>query len=349
MGSITSVLSINDYIVTGTRKAGGCIVVAVRLRRPRHPNCPHCGSPRPWKHDCRTRRVAHVPIGLHRCDLELTVQRYRCPQCARTFTPALPGVRRRARLSEALRDFAQFLIVQLGVALRRAQDWLQLGWNTLWRCLAVPEPPELANLRHLCLDEVFFREPRRFLTILSNADNGQVLGEAEGRGEQPSRQLLAALPADVRANVDTLATDLQAGQRKAAYACLPAAEVCADCFHVMRLARRAVREAQPAQKETTRLAVRQLHRVLRDKDQPGFLQWLRDWASASGSLKRLHRTLEQWQLEIESYLTTGRTTGPAEALNRKIALLRRTACGYTNLDNFSKRIQMLNYSPHPER
>jgi len=322
MGSITTVLSISDYVITGTRDEGSGIVIAARPRRPRRPRCPHCGRRRVWRHGSRTRRVAHLPVGPRHCDLELTVQRYRCPRCGHTFTPDLPGIRRRARLSEELRSFVNFVIVTMGVALRRVQDWLKLGWNTLWRCLADPPPPSLAELRHLCLDEVFYREPRRFLT---------------------------ALPADVRANVETLATDLQSGQRKAAYACLPVAEVCADCFHVMRLARRAVREALPAQKEATRLAVRQLRRIMQTKDQPGFLDWLRDWQSATGSLQRLHRTLEQWQLEIESYLTTGRTTGPAEALNRKIALLRRIACGYTNLDNFSKRISLLNYSPHPER
>jgi transposase len=349
MSSIAAVFSISDYVITGNRREGSGILIAVRQRRPRRPQCPHCGQRRPWKHDSRTRRVAHLPVGRQHCDLELTVQRYRCPRCARTFTPQQPGIKRRARLSEVLRGFVRFLIVELGVALRRAQQWLELGWNTLWRCLADPPPPPLAGLHHLCLDEVFFREPRRFLTILSDAEHGQVLGQAQGRGERPSRQLLTALPADVRANIDTLATDLQAGQRKAAYDCLPTAEVCADCFHVLRLARRAVREALPAQKEATRRAARQLRRIMQDKDQPGFLKWLRNWASASGSLKRLHQTVEQWQLEIESYLATGRTTGPAEALNRKIALLRRIACGYTNLSNFSKRISLLNYSTHPER
>ena len=349
MGSITSVFSISEYSVTRTRSEGSGVVITVRPKRPRRPRCPHCGAPRPWKHDRRQRRVAHVPVGQQCCDLELTVQRYRCPHCRHTFTPDLPGIRRRARLSEALRNFVNFVVVKLGVALRLVEDWLRLGWNTLWRCLADPQPPSLDKLHHLCLDEVFYREPRRYLTILSNADHGHVLGQAQGRGERPSRQLLTALPADVRANIDTLATDLQAGQRKAAYSCLPTAEVCADCFHVMRLARRAVREALPAQKETTRLAVRQLRSIMRTKDQPAFLKWLRDWDSASGSLKGLHKTMQQWQLEIESYLTTGRTTGPAEALNRKIALLRRIACGYTNLDNFSKRISLLNYLPHPER
>jgi hypothetical protein len=41
--------------------------------------------------------------------------------------------------------------------------------------------------------------------------------------------------------VQTLATDFSLGQRKAALACLPQAEVVADCFHLVRLARRAVR------------------------------------------------------------------------------------------------------------
>ena len=56
--------------------------------------------------------------------------------------------------------------------------------------------------------------------------------------------------------------------------------------------------------------------------------------------------MEGWQLEIEGYLLTRRTTGPAEALNRKIAALRRRACCAASLGNFTQRILLLNFSSH---
>ena len=72
-----------------------------------------------------------------------------------------------------------------------------------------------------------------------------MLGLAEGRGNQPSRRLLAALPELVLERVETLATDLSLGQRRAALDCLSNALVCADHLRVVRLIRKSLREAPP--------------------------------------------------------------------------------------------------------
>jgi transposase len=280
------------------------------------------------------------------CDLVVRFARYRCQACRRTHTPELLGIARRARLSDGLRRFVHELVARFQLGVQQLARWLRLGWNTLWRCVQAEAPPGLEDVRHLCLDEVFYREPRQYLTVLSGAD-GRVLDLEPGRGERPCRQLLQRLPETVRAQVETLATDLNLGQRRAAAACLPHAEVAADCFHVVRLARRAVRDAQAGQRETVRTAVRQLRQVLRQRDEAGLPAWLKRWEETPGILHSLWKTIQQWELEIESYLHTGRSTGPAEALNRRIALLRRRACGYTNLKNFSRRIMLLNSALHP--
>jgi transposase len=201
-------------------------------------------------------------------------------------------------------------------------------------------------VRHLCLDEVYFREPRRYLTVLSDAGRGTALGVEEGRGYAPSSHLLRRLPAEVRAQVETLATDLNWGQRKAALELLPHAEVAADCFHLVRLARNTLRHSQASQRPAARLAVRELLAILRGRNHPALHPWVVRWKHAAGPLLTLVTTVSRWELEIETYLLTGRSTGPAEALNRKIALLRRRACGYTNRDNFIGMILSLQPSSH---
>lgn len=349
MGSIAAALQLPGYIIDNTERQGHQLLLHVHQQRRPRPKCPHCGHRKPWRHGGRTRRVSHLPWGQSPCDLVITVERFRCPACHKTFTPRLPGIARRARLSTALRDFVHFLVVKQGNVLKRLQSWLKLGWNTLAGCLRESGPPDLCQLRHLCLDEVAYRRPRTYLTILSDGATGRVLGTSLGRGNTPSRTLLNGLPAITREGIETLATDLNTGQRKAAYACLPDALVCADLFHVVRLAKRAIRNADREQQRVVRQAVRQLLKVLRGRDGDGFQRWLKGWQGSAGTLQTLHNTLTKWEVEVENYLTTGRTTGPAEALNRKIALLRRQACGYTNLDNFNRRIMLLNDSLHPER
>jgi transposase len=296
--------------------------------------------------------LSHAPVGLKPCDLLISFRRYRCLACGKVHSPQLPLVAPRARISEALRGFVHFAASGLGLAFRRLAQWLKLSWATLRRCLA-PAPDPLVGaaaqeLRQLCLDEVFFCEPRRHLTVLSCA-SGRVLGLAEGRGAQPSRNLLSALPEPVLERVETLATDLSLGQRRAALDCLPNALVCADHFHVVRLIRKRLREAPAAQRPLLGPAARQLRETLRGDDSAGIDTWLKRWLrQGPPALAKLYGTVDRWQLELEAAIETKCSTGPAGALNRKIALLRRLACGYTNIDSFIQRILWLNHPPHHE-
>lgn len=349
MDSVTEMLEITGLQLLRVQAEGDSWQLEAKpvLERPA---CPYCAAAaaRQHRHGWRSRNIAHLPVGLKPCNLVVRFARLRCQACGRTHTPELPGIRRRARLSDSLRRFVSDLVARFQLGIQQLSRWLRLGWHTLWRCVRPAAVPGLADVEHLCVDEVFFREPRRYLTVLSAA-GGWVLGLEPGRGAEPVRRLLSNLPEETRAGVRTLATDFSLGQRRAALECLPTAEIVADCFHLVRLARRCVRESQPGQQTAARQAVRELRCSLRRRDQAALSAWLNTWRGTGGPLGRLWKTVDQWELEIEGYLSTGRSTGPAEALNRKIALLRRQACGYTNLDNFSRRIFLLNCSLHPNR
>lgn len=337
------------YVCLGVRPLAGRL--EIRLNWPgRVEQCSRCQSSLLHSHGSRERRVSHAPLGRQPCDLLVRFRRFRCQQCLAVHSPRLPLLAPRERLSPQLRDFIAFACLRLRLAFQPLRRWLGLGWSTLRRCLPrAPEPLDGARtqeLQHLCLDEVFFREPRRYLTVLS-CSSGRVLGLAEGRGAGPSELLLRQLPGSVLDKVETLATDLSLGQRQAACNCLPNALVCADHFHVARLLRRTYHAAPPAEKLRLRPLLRKLKAILRSRQAEDLQEWLDEHCSGYGAaFQSLHRTLSRWQLEIESAMETGRSTGPAEALNRKIALLRRLGCGYTNLDNFIQRILWLNHSPH---
>jgi transposase len=344
MESLTEVLGLGGLELTAVRREGVFSILEARSAA-RVERCPRCGSGHLHSHGWRLRRLSHVPLAQSPCILELRFRRFRCQDCRAVSSPDLEAAAPRRRLSAALRRWVAFAALELRVALAALGRWLKLGWGALRACIDVPPPPNLEDLRHLCLDEVFFREPRRYLTVLSCAD-GRVLGLAEGRGATPSMQLLQRLPPAVLEQVQTLATDFNWGQRRAALEQLPNALVCADHFHLARLIRRMVRETPAAQRLQSRRAARELRAVLRGGDSSRLEDWIADHAAATGALGALQRHVQRWQLEIESAIETGRSTGPAEALNRKIALLRRQACGYTNRDSFIQRILWLNLSPH---
>jgi transposase len=299
-------------------------------------------------HGWRDRRASHVGIGQLRCDVQLHYQRWRCLACSRVFAPELPGIAPRARLTGELCAHIRTQVVQLGSTVLKVAQWLQAGWHTVWRCLLRPVkineiPAE--ELAHLCLDEVRYRSPQHFVTVLSCAA-GHVLGVADGRGLRPSAALLATLPEQVRADVATLATDFNLGQRRAAREALPNADICADHFHLVQLIREMQRHCTEQQRSAGRASAWELRGILQEHDPWQLQRWLDRWQAASGALHTLWKTVNEWQLEIENFIQYRRTTGPAEALNRMIGLLRRAAGGYTNFNNFILRIFLLNEVSH---
>jgi transposase len=347
MESLAELLQLPGWHVENWRREGELAVLQARFTK-RPECCPHCQGRAVHSHGWRDRRASHVGIGHMRCDVELHYQRWRCLACAKVFAPAMPGIAPRARLTGKLCDQIRDQIVRMGSTVRKVAQWLQAGWRTVWRCLLHPvRIDEIAKeeLAHLCLDEVRYRSPQQFVTVLSCA-SGRVLGVAKGRGLRPSAALLAALPQQVRADVATLATDFNLGQRRAALEMLPVADICADHFHLVRLISDMQRHCTQQQRLPGRAAARELRGSLHAHDPWQVQRWLDRWQLTTGPLYTLWKTVNAWQFEIENFIQTRRTTGPAEALNRRIGLVRRTAGGYTNLNNFILRIFLLNEASH---
>ena len=346
MESVTEYLE-SGYVHCGVTNRFGRLETLLEYRG-RPERCCGCASTRLHSHGWRERRLSHVPLGWQGIELRIRYLRFRCSACRRVQPVKLPLLEPRARITAQLCQYIHTTIVRLQCAVESLRSQLGLGWHTVMRCLrTAPRGLDIAtaeDLRHLCVDEVFFRAEHRFLTALSTS-SGLVLDMCEGRGHAPTKALLEQLSEAQRDAVETLATDLNSGQRKAAYEMLDNALVCADHFHVARLIRRWLRKVDIRELPRCRRAARELRAILKYGTVDGLQDWLERW----GQLRlpgSLYDTIVRWQIEIESFIETERTTGPAEALNRRIAYLRRTACGYTKLENFIKRIFWLNHPAH---
>ena len=362
MESLAELLALTEYEVGDLGRAGGRHVVGVRPKGKVAPPCPYCGHAKTWRHGKRSRYVSHASLGRESIDLDVTFERFRCPSCGKTHTPKLPEIGRRARISDRLKSEILDMVHYFKCAIQEAAKWIKVSWGTVWRALSWERPPiprpcgSLDKLKNLCIDEVFFRSLMRFLTVLSDADRSTVLGVVPGKGYKPARKLLLSLPLHVRERIDTLSTDFASGHKKAGYKFLPNVLVVADRFHLARIARRAIIHSSKEERELAIPAVRELRRLLDAGGRRGLAMladWLSYWRKAPGipansPLASLVSLVDEWQMEIEGYLETGCSNGVAEAINRKIALLRRKACGYTNPANFIRRIFCLNPSLHPE-
>ena len=50
--------------------------------------CPHCSSKNIVKNGSRHRKIKYIPIQNYNIELELTIQRYICKDCKKTFSPS---------------------------------------------------------------------------------------------------------------------------------------------------------------------------------------------------------------------------------------------------------------------
>ena len=349
--SVSEFLKLGGCEVLEVRREGRVEVIEGRVVKAEAPSCPHCGRERMWRHGKRKRRISHAPYDDTRVDLLVTFDRWRCPDCGRTYTPELAVAARRARLSNALKDFIAGIIRAMRGCVASVAKWVHVSWGAVWRVLERARPWIPANVKDLCIDEVFFRQPHKFFTILSDADGARVVAVASGRGYKAAKDALSQLPADVRRLVDTLATDFCKGHKTAAYEMLQGVTVVADRFHLQRLAREAVRAASKEDRERALVCVRELKAILRQggpEAVKALSEWVRAFSREKGELASLVALVDDWQPEIWAYLLTRCSNGVAEAINRKISLLRRNACGYTNPANFIRRILLLNPPLHPE-
>jgi transposase len=66
-----------------------------------------------------------------------------------------------------------------------------------------------------------------------------------------------------------------------------------------------------------------------------------DWC-ASTTIEELHTlatTVETWWPEIEAFIDTGITNAKTEGLNRLVKQVKRSGCGFRNVDNQHRRVR----------
>ncbi len=165
------------YVVVGRRKEGCIEVIVARYEPNKPPKCTQCGCERMWKHGKRRRRVSYGEFNGEPIDLDVGVERYRCPECKRTQTPELPDVKRRARLSDGLKKYIIKMLTELKCTAYGIAKMFRLGWTTVWRTVKnafTDKAIETTGVRNLCIDEVYYKWPHRYLTVLTDADRGRI-------------------------------------------------------------------------------------------------------------------------------------------------------------------------------
>jgi transposase len=219
------------------------VIVTVRLRRRRRV-CSVCGQTgrRLEIHDRRIKRWRHLDLGSSRCVIESELRLLRCPDCA-VHLEAVPWARAGAHHTRDFEDTVAWLAQQM--AKTPIAGLLRIGWDTVGRIVerVVSEHIDQRRLDELVAigcDEISYRRGQRYLTSIVDHRSGAIVWCAPGRNAQTLQRFFDELGPERVKSIRAVSIDMSGGYEKAIRESAPAAEVCFDPFHVVRLAQRAV-------------------------------------------------------------------------------------------------------------
>lgn len=216
--------------------------VEVTLRpRARLLRCP-CGMLSHAAYDRRRRRWRHLDLGIHRLWLVYEIRRIECPDCG-VRTEELPWARPGARHT---RDFED-MVVWLAQRTDRTSvaSLMRCSWETVTaiinRCVAeLLDNRRLENLYRIGVDEVCYRHPHKYLTVIGDHDTGTVVDIEPGRSDASLSTFYQSQPDSALTRIEAVSMDVSKAYTEATRRHAPQAQICYDPFHIMQWANRAL-------------------------------------------------------------------------------------------------------------
>ena len=224
------------HVVIGKRD----VEVTVRPKAHRL-QCP-CGMRASAVYDRRRRRWRHLDLATHRLWLVYEIRRLDCPDCG-VRTEELPWARPGARHT---RDFED-VVVWLAQRTDRTSvaTLMRCSWETVTTIInrgvaELLDQRRLQTLYRIGVDEICYRHPHRYLTIIGNHDTGTVIDIQPGRSDASLSAFYQSQPDSTLAHIQAVSMDVAKAYTEATRRHLPHAVICYDAFHIMQWANRAL-------------------------------------------------------------------------------------------------------------
>jgi transposase len=244
--AFNKMLAIPGANVVGVQFTPTGIVVALR-RRSRRLRCP-CGWSTRAVYDRSTRRWRHLDLGASRLFLQAEICRLACRRCGRVRTETVPWARPGARFTRDFEDVVAYLAQRTDKT--TITRLLRCSWEAVAAIVvrvvaAHIDDSRLDDLYQIGIDEVSYRKGHRYLTVVANHDrDGAVVWVGEGKSGATLERFFDQLGPDRTARLTAASMDLHGAYAKVTRARAPQARVCADPFHVVKLANHALDEVR---------------------------------------------------------------------------------------------------------
>lgn len=244
------------------------VFVTVALRPRRVSRCSGCAARTRSVYDSRPGSWRHLDMGRVRCVIVCEVRRVSCPACG-IRTEAVPWARAGSRFTRAFEDTCVYLVKHAPKSTVAAL--MRIDWHTVGRMIervvaehaASREGDGLDGLRRIGIDEVADRKGHRYLMCVSDHDSGALVWAAPGRSQATAEAFCRALGPERCRTLRAVSLDLHGGWITATRTHAPDALICADPFHVIKLADDALDRVR-----------RETWQALREED-PGRAAWIK--------------------------------------------------------------------------
>ena len=232
----SSDIGLAGYQIEKVSRCGDYEIQASFDSRPR--SCPRCGSQKLVSKGPYSRAARHLDAFGFPSRMQITLRRWQCKECRRTFVPELPGLRPGHRSTEPFRrkiyESHHDGICASRLALREG-----LGSASVCRIYAeftylkAQERKNQTCPRVLGIDEHTLHRGQRFVTTFCNLKNRRVFDVVEGKSQVDLLAFLRTLKG--REKVKVVCIDLSSSYRQVIQKWFPNAKIVADRFHVTRI------------------------------------------------------------------------------------------------------------------
>jgi transposase len=249
MGPVTllrALLGVENTVVERFWFEGDELMIRVRPRSSGRHRCGKCGKRAP-RHDDGTlgRRWRSLDLGTTKVHLVADVPRVRCRDHG-VVTAAVPWARHGARFTRPFEDQVTWLATRgskTAVSLLMRVTWRSVG-RIITRVVAERDSvrDRLSGLKRIGIDEISYRRGHRYITVVINLDNGELVWAADGRSRETLAAFFDMLGKERCAAIELVTRDAAEWITGLVTERCPSATQCMDPFHVVKWATDALDE-----------------------------------------------------------------------------------------------------------
>lgn len=227
--------SVSDVSITDD-----AVEVELTLRA-RRLTCP-CGYSTNATYDRTRRRWRHLDLGKQRLWLHYTIRRISCPTCG-IRTEQVPWARPSARHTRDFEDTVLWLAARTDRT--SVATLMRCAWETVTAIInrtvdELLDTRRLDTLYRIGVDEICYRHPHKYLTVIGDHDTKKVVHIQPGRSTESLASFYKQQHDSGLESIEAVSMDGSKAYRVATETHVPNARICFDPFHVMQWVNRAL-------------------------------------------------------------------------------------------------------------